>query len=981
MDRYGDLEEKIRSAGKEIHNLIGQERPSLLDSAGWKGRLMEWVMKDETFKVQLFRFVDVLPVLKDDATVIRLFNEYFSDLEEGPTLIQRGITRMSRLGILPSIAGGVIRSRVESLARHFIAGSDPQDALDTLERLNRAGFALALDLLGEEVLSDDEAEQYTQRYLQLLDHLAKPVNKWNEDPLLDYDDRGQIPRLDLSLKVSSFCAHLDPLNWEGSIRDTTRAVTAVIEKARDFGASLTFDMESYYDKDLTLAIFKEVLERHDDPAFRGIALQAYLRDAREDLLNLIEWAKRTGKRIAVRLVKGAYWDYETVINRQRGWPVPVFEHKEETDLNFEELTRLLLENIRYVRPAIATHNVRSISHAVAAADSLGLPKRAVEFQVIYGMAEPIRRALQKMEYRVRVYTPIGELIPGMAYLVRRLLENTSNESFLRKSFSEDTPLEELIKAPKPPSSVASDAVATDLFVNEPATDFSRAENRLGMKTALEKAKGSFDRTYPILVGDSEVWKDVQIESRDPARPEVVVGKVCSADRDDVDRAVQEARSAWEHWRSVPAETRADYLFRAAAKMRERRFDLAALEIHEVGKTWPEADADITEAIDFLEYYGREMIKLKDPRSLGALAGENNLYSYEPRGVGVVIAPWNFPIAISAGMVSAGIVTGNCIIYKPSGLSPVSGWKLTEVFRSVGLPPGVLQFLPGPGEEVGEHLVSHPGVDFIAFTGSRDVGLRIVERAAKVVDGQRNIKRVIAEMGGKNAIIVDESADLDEAAKGVLESALGFQGQKCSACSRVIVVGAAFEEFASRLKHAMESVKIGPPEDPSVKMGPVVDGSALKKIEAYVEVGGRDGSVMLKRTVDEKGYFIGPVMVVDAAPDSTVAQEEIFGPLLVLLRAADIDEAIALANGTEYALTGGIYSRSPSNIRKIAQEFAVGNLYINRKITAALVGRQPFGGFGMSGVGSKAGGPDYLIQFMHARTVSENTLRRGFAPKP
>ncbi len=980
MSSYTNLEERVEKTGREIYSLIGKEVPSLLDSARWKGKLMEWAMKDDTFKVRMFRFFDVLPALKDDALIIKLFNEYFADLEDNPMLIQRGIAGISRHGILPAIAGRVIRSRVESLARQFIAGKDPEDALAALTGLIEEGLTFTVDLLGEAVLSDSEAAKYRLKNLELLSRLGELAKGWEEVPLLDSDDQGPIPRLDLSVKVSSFYAHLDPIDWDGSITNVNEGLRPVITKAIEVGAAVTLDMESYHYKDLTIAILKHVLEEYDDFVFSGIALQTYLRDAREDLLGIIDYAKSIGKRVAVRLVKGAYLDYETVINRQKGWPVPVFLNKEETDRNFEELTRILMENTRFVRPAIASHNVRSISHAIGVADSLELPRNALEFQTIYGMAEPIRRALSKMGCRVRVYTPIGELIPGMAYLIRRLLENTSNESFLRKSFSEDTPFEDLIKAPEIPKSAPPESADDNTFKNEPSIDFSRADNREQMKAALQRVRNDFDAKYPLVIGDSEIRKDDHIVSVNPARPEEVVGRVCRATTHDADKAVEEAGTAWDAWRRTSVEDRAAYLFRAAAKMRQDRFDLAALQVYEVGKTWREADGDIAEAIDFLQYYGNEMIGLGKPRRLGVFAGENNLYFHEPRGVGVVIAPWNFPLAISAGMVSAGIVTGNCIIYKPSGLSAVTGWKLMEIFRGVGLPPGVLQFLPGPGDLVGAHLVSHPGIDFVAFTGSKEVGLRIVELAARTVPGQRNVKRVIAEMGGKNAIIVDETADPDEAVKGVLESALGFQGQKCSACSRVIIVGPAYEEFSHRLKKAMESVRIGSPEDPAVTMGPVVDESARKKINHYVEIGSNEGNLVLCRTVDEPGYFVGPVMITDVSPDSTIAQEEVFGPVLVLLRAADIDEAITIANDTEYALTGGIYSRSPRNIARVQEEFRVGNLYINRKITGALVGRQPFGGFGMSGVGSKAGGPEYLTQFTHARSVSENTLRRGFAPE-
>ncbi|MDQ1239203.1 MAG: RHH-type transcriptional regulator, proline utilization regulon repressor / proline dehydrogenase [Thermodesulfobacteriota bacterium] len=971
-----ELEKKITRVGQEIFSLVGGDVPSLFDRKSWNGRLTEWAMKDEALRIQLFRLVDVLPCLKTDALVVRMLKEYFADVGDNPLF--HGIGRIS--GILPHIAAGAVRTGVESLAAQFIGGRDERDCLQVLQKLRHEGIAFTVDLLGEEVLSEKEAQRFAQRYKRLLGFLDSAIRQWPIFHILDHDDQGSIPRLDVSLKVSSFYSQLEPRNWAESILNATVRLSPLVKLAGQMGASITFDMEHYYFKDLIISVFTKLLEEHTEWQFAGIVLQAYLHETKENLLGLIEWAKEHKRRLTVRLVKGAYWDYETVTNRQKGWPVPVFLQKEETDLNYEELTRIMLGNTPYVRPAIATHNIRSISHAIGVADSLKLPKEALEFQMIYGMAEPVRAALKKMNYRVRAYTPIGDLIPGMAYLIRRLLENTSNESFLRKSFSEQTPPAELMKAPRPMRTSEAYDLSPTAFLNEPLIDFSRSENRSQMEKALQKARNGFGKRYPVVIGSKEVWTDLDNPSFNPATPDEVIGRVCIASRHMAQEAVDSARLAWPMWKSTPAEERARYLFRAAEEMRRRRFELMALEVYEVGKTWPEADGDVAEAIDFLEYYGREMIRLNTPKVLGNYPGEANEYLYEGRGLGVVISPWNFPLAIPTGMVSAGIVSGNCVILKPSGLSPVLAWNLFEIFRSVGLPSGVLQFVSGSGQEIGEYLVSHPGIDFIAFTGSREVGLKIVRLAAETSNGQANVKRVIAEMGGKNAIIVDETADLDEAVKGVLESALSFQGQKCSACSRVIVVGGAFAEFCDRLREAMEEVIVGAPEDPGVFMGPVIDEAAMTRIQAHIELGNKEGKAILIRKTQGEGYFVGPAIFTDVNPNSRIAQEEIFGPVLVIMEAQDLDGAIAIANCTLYALTGGIFSRSPGNIRKAKSDFNVGNLYINRKITGASVGRQPFGGFGMSGMGSKAGGPDYLLQFMHARSVSENTLRRGFAPQ-
>jgi RHH-type transcriptional regulator, proline utilization regulon repressor / proline dehydrogenase / delta 1-pyrroline-5-carboxylate dehydrogenase len=960
------IEERIRKKGLELFSVM-REVPPVFDLRRWTGRIMDWAMKHEEFKIKLFRFIDVLPSLGSDEQVARLAQEYFSGETEMPRFISGGISMLFGKGYASAVAGPVIRKSVESMARQFIAGKDASDAMQAINALRREGTRFSIDLLGEVVVSNEEAGEYAGRYLALMDFIQENISDAAEP--------------DVSFKISSLYSNLDPVDWEGSIQETKNSLRPLLRKAGELGISITFDMEEYHHKDLTIAIFKSILEEEEfrELPAAGIALQAYLRDAEKDLSMLMAWARKQPRKITIRLVKGAYRDYELVVNRQRGWPVPVLLKKEETDLNFERLTRMLLENADAVRPAIATHNLRSISHALAVADVMNLSSKDFEFQVLYGMADAVRKALRESGFTVRIYTPVGELIPGMAYLVRRLLENTSNESFLRKTFSDKTAFDDLIQSPRVRQETVEAKIQEGTFQNEPSLDFSISLNREKMADALRIVKENGNHEYPLIIGDHEVRTGRDISSYNPANSRQVVGRVSHGGIPEADMAIELARKAYTSWRKTAYDERARYLFMAAEAMRKQRFDLVALEVLEVGKTWQDADGDVCEAIDYLEYYGREVKRLFGMKVVNELPGEKNEYAYQPKGTGVVIAPWNFPLAISTGMTSAAIVAGNCVIFKPSGLSPVLGYKLAETFRSVGLPSGVLQFLPGPGREVGEYLVSHPGVDFIAFTGSKDVGLRIVKLAGDTKNGQRNVKKVIAEMGGKNAIIVDETADLDEAVKGIIESAFGYQGQKCSACSRVIVIGDNFTKLYRRLADAAGSLRIGPPEDPGNILGPVIDDISFQRVQSYIEIGKKEGKTILEKKVSADGYFIGPVIFTDTPPDSRIATEEIFGPVLTIMKARNIEDAIELANHSFYALTGGLFSRSPAAVKKVKAEFFVGNLYINRKITGALVGRQPFGGFGMSGIGSKSGGPDYLLQFMNPVSISENTLRRGFAP--
>jgi RHH-type proline utilization regulon transcriptional repressor/proline dehydrogenase/delta 1-pyrroline-5-carboxylate dehydrogenase len=521
------------------------------------------------------------------------------------------------------------------------------------------------------------------------------------------------------------------------------------------------------------------------------------------------------------------------------------------------------------------------------------------------------------------------------------------------------------------------------FHNEPPTDFARADSREAMVRALEELRVQLGRFYPLSIGGQDVDTGPRrLDSVNPSQSSRVVGQAALAGVKEAETAIAAARSAFPAWGNTPARKRAAILIKAASIMRSRRFELAAWEIYECGKPWAEADADVAEAIDFCEFYAREMIRLAEPRRRD-VAGETNFIEHIPRGVAVVIPPWNFPLAIPTGMTVAALVAGNTVILKPAEQSPVITWHLTNILREAGLPAGVLNYLPGLGEEAGQALVNHPGVDVVAFTGSRDVGLLINRQAALTRPGQGHIKRVIAEMGGKNAILIDDDADLDEAVVGVIHSAFGYAGQKCSACSRAIVLEGIHDAFLGRLVEAARAVKVGPAGDPETLVGPVIDADARRRILDYQRLAATEGRVVFHADVGslgDQGYFVGPMIVAEVKPNARLAQEEIFGPVLAVLKANDLDEGLRIANGTPYALTGGLYSRSPANIGRVAREFYVGNLYINRAITGALVDRQPFGGFKLSGIGTKAGGPDYLLEFLLTRCVTENTMRRGFAPE-
>jgi RHH-type proline utilization regulon transcriptional repressor/proline dehydrogenase/delta 1-pyrroline-5-carboxylate dehydrogenase len=574
----------------------------------------------------------------------------------------------------------------------------------------------------------------------------------------------------------------------------------------------------------------------------------------------------------------------------------------------------------------------------------------------------------------------------MAYLVRRLLENTSNESWLMHRHEEGDPAI-LLRAPVPGVEAAAvlgpaaggprGAIVT--FRNVSPLQFHLPEVRGRMQAALAAAHGRFGRTvYPIVAG-KEVRGGDQLEVRSPASPATVVGRVGQADEALAHVAIDAARDAFEGWKEIPVQERARCLRAAADLLEERRYDLAALEVFEVAKPWREADGDVCEAVDYLRYYAAEAERLAHGRALPSPAGEQNEYRYEPRGVAAIISPWNFPLAILAGMTSAAVAAGCTAVVKPAEQSPLIAAQFVEVLHEAGLPPGVVNYLPGHGETVGAALVRDPRVSLVAFTGSQAVGLQIARAVAEVVPGQRELKRAILEMGGKNAIVVDEDADLDEAVAGVVASAFGFAGQKCSACSRVIVVGQAAAPFRDRLAAAVESLVVGPPDDPYTFVPPVISAEAKRRIEEYAALGEREGRLLARAGIPGgEGHYVAPTVFEGVSHGSRLAREEIFGPILLLFEAASFGDALDRALDIPFALTGGVYSRHPGHIAEARRRFRVGNLYINRRTTGAIAGRQPFGGLGLSGSGDKAGGPDYLLNFLAPRTITENTMRRGFA---
>ncbi|MEI6714019.1 MAG: proline dehydrogenase family protein [Verrucomicrobiota bacterium] len=955
-------ESRIHELGNELFRSMRRWAPEPWQKMWWHDWGMALSLRRPRVQRQLFRFIDTLPGLRRPEAIRDHLLEYMrpvaGELPEAARLL---------LNVLPKLPASwiaaLIRRGARELAGRFLLGADGETINQHLGALQQQGLVYTIDWLGEAVLTEAEADAYQNEYLRLLPTLARSSRAVSGR---------DVPAVNVSLKLSALTSRFEPADVPGTMERVCRRLRPILRAAQDAGAFVNVDMEHAAYRDVTLRIFMAVA---DEAEFRdwpniGIAIQAYLIESEAELSALLAWVERRGTSIGVRLVKGAYWDYEQAVAAGKGWPSPVFSEKAATDRNFERLTRFLLMNWRMLRPAIASHNVRSIAHTIALREALGIESHEVEFQLLYGMADPLKHALVAMGERVRVYCPVGELLPGIAYLVRRLLENTSNQGFVRAGYLEHRAPEELLKAPMVKENEQKPVQSCE-FLNDAPADFSREENRQRMEAALI-------RLQPVVVdgcgSDPSRW----LVSTDPCDFSREVGRVRLATLEDARDAMSRSESMVRIWRETTWKERILCLRRLGADLDVRRWDFAARLVREVGKTWREADAEVGELIDFCRYYADRAEVLSRGVAVDK-PGEVNDTFYEARGVTVVIAPWNFPLAILGGMTVAALVTGNPVVMKPAEQAPIIGWELYQALLAAGIPAGVIQYLPGYGEEVGPGLVNHPATAMIAFTGSKEVGLGLNRQAAMALEGRRQVVRVIAEMGGKNAIIVDASADLDASVSGVVASAFGYQGQKCSACSRVIVHRDLYDEFRDRLVAAVAALELGPAEHPGHLFGPVIDVEARDRLLRQIAELRKQHRCLYEGQLGEwatRGSWVPPVVFDEVDPSSWFGQEELFGPVLALMRAEDLSEALNIANGTNYCLTGGCYARSPEALARVRREFRVGNLYLNRGITGALVYRQPFGGFGLSGIGSKAGGPDYLLQFCVPRTVTENTLIHG-----
>lgn len=935
--------------------------------AGPAERIEDWLLTnavaDERFRTRLLRYMDVLASLDHDRhghEAKRLAAEYFGDDFPGLPRPLRWLLRVGRDEHLPApVVGETARRSAELFARRFITPPGEDSVRETLGYLERHGRAPSFDLLGEAVLSEAEALSYVERYLAMVDQLA-------HEPQAGRRTASGAPVLQLSIKLSSLTSLFTPLDPEGTIARVRPPLEAIAEAARRAGIGLTVDMEQYAYRDLTWEVFRRTFgrgERLGDWADAGIVLQAYLRSAEADAASMVAFARERGTPFQVRLVKGAYWDFETITAAANRWSAPVWSEKAATDLSFERASALLLDGHPDLRLAVASHNARSHAVAEALAEAAGLPSKTVEHQTLFRTYEGMSRALAGMGWPVRDYVPVGELLPGMAYLVRRVLENSSQAGFLLQSRGGAKPEELLRPPPARPDASAAAPVEDGGFVRMAEARWFDAAFRDAFERALASTRAEWGRTYEVRLGDEALHGEpVAIDS--PSHPDAgPVGVVPFVDAGTARRVASAVRERCEVWAATPADERARVLRRAGDLLEGRAHEFAAWIVHEGGRDRAGAWAEVVEAVDYLRYYAAQAERLCRDFE-GRIA---------PRGVVAVIPPWNFSLAIPCGMTVAALATGNGAVLKPAGQTPLIALRLTSLLHEAGVPRDALVCLPGNGSEAGQALVDSPDVAMVAFTGSRGVGVRMHADVARVTPRDGVVKALVAEMGGKNAALVFADADMDEAVDSIVHSAFGHANQKCSAVSRVLVERSVLDRFSERLIEAARSLHIGPADASTTQVNPIIDRGAWDRLQDAAEAARREGKVLLD-LFEAAPLQAGPLIVqmdAERALSSSTATEELFGPILVVIPFEDDEEAYRIANGTAYGLTAGVYSRSPSTVERATSALRAGNIYVNRGTTGARPGVEPFGGLAMSGTGPKAGGPDYLWAFMRRTGVSED----------
>lgn len=932
--------------------------PTAFNPHYWEDYLVQNLFESHEFQNQLFRFVDVYPVLPNSSEIADHFRAYLQKLELSPAM--EDVLKLSTTSLTEGLSARLIRFSIEKMARKYILGDSLLSNQKAIKELNKKGYGLSFDVLGEATLTEKEGHAYAKTYLDMIEQASVLKLK------------GQV---NLSLKCTALLPHLSLTDHETSVDQLTRVLLPILTLAHEKGVFINIDMEQCDYHNIIYDAFSRCMlsEPLGKASGFGIVVQAYTLDSEERCRSLLSLAQTRGQKFAIRLVKGAYWDYEVAMARQRGWEIPVFTQKSDSDRQYEKLTTLLLEHSESFYPAFATHNLRSMLHACLESERMNLETSDYEFQMLYGMAPAFGEFILSKGYQCRLYCPLGEMIPGMGYLVRRLLENSSNTGFLKK-FHSGVDLKSLLFHDEDPPQAKDDSHTYD---KSALLNFSKADIRRCFEVELGKWKNKFPLSIDLgkEFSNAEQTKEV-ISPNDGSQ----LGQVEFLNIDHLTVQIDLAHKAFPEWKGTAIKKRVKMIEKCAELMELKRYELATLMCYEVGKSWSEADADVVEAIDFCRFYASRAECELGAQEVISLPGEKNILSLSGRGVTAVISPWNFPLAILCGMSSAALLAGNTVLLKPAEQSVLIAWEYYQLLLKAGVPDNVVKWCPCDGEKVFSKVCHDSRIRQIVFTGSKEVGLQLLQKSVELQPGQVHLQQVFAEMGGKNSAYVDDDADFDEVIPNVLYSAFAFAGQKCSALSRLFVHKNIKSALISRLLESLESLKLGSACEASCDIGPLIDEQSYQRVLQLISESEKDPDLKLlyKGTnIPEKGYFIPPLIYEANTIEHKFLQEEFFAPILTVMEVDNFQAGLDAINHSSFGLTASVYSRHPERLKKAREQCEVGNLYLNRGCTGAIVGRQPFGGLKLSGTGIKAGGIGYLKQFAEAKTVTENTCRHGF----
>jgi RHH-type proline utilization regulon transcriptional repressor/proline dehydrogenase/delta 1-pyrroline-5-carboxylate dehydrogenase len=998
---FAGFEQRCRDIGQEIFERAEAAEPRPWHVDFWADLMMQWSTSDPHLKTQLFRFIEVLPALTSTPAVARHIKEYLgSTRDQWPPMIQWLLDFRRLSGLRANLLTTIARRAATTMAGRFVSGSNALEAVRTIESLRANNMAFTIDLLGEATNSESAADEHRDIYIDLIESLSPVAQNWKHNPQIDEGPTGPMPKVNVSIKLTALDAHYDPIDPQRSIEQANARLRPVLRAAINHNAFINIDMESYRYKDITFRHFAELMM---EPEFRlyphfGIVVQAYLRSAEQDLQNMLDLADRRGTTFAIRLVKGAYWDHEVVLAVQADTTPPVWTQKWQSDATYEKLAKRMLAANQTIRPAFASHNVRSLAVIMTEAERLGLSHRNFELQMLYGMGGPLKNALASMNQCLRIYSPYGQFVPGMAYLIRRLLENTANDSFLKQSFSDHASRDLLLANPaviQPPSAPLPTPQYSELDKDIPMlsfhpttmTNFNCEENRSAMTSAIYNACRHHHKKLPLILNGRQTNTEHNISLRNPADPKDNIAEVSLATPAHADQSVATARNALDLRAQSPTAQRVAIIHKVIDHLKENRTDWAAKLIRSIGKTWREADAEVADAIDHATLYTEQMQRIDANPRRRTLPGQENTISFAPRGVTVAWTSWTSPLSTIFASASAALVTGNPIIIKPATRGAPIAYDVVDLLLKSGAPAGAIQLLfdDGQSDQIGMKLVEHPEVDTIVYFGPQDPGHKVMNAASTVRPGQRRIKQIAAVLDGFNPIIVDDDANLEEAVTGTLASAFRFAGQHPTSCGQVIILDDVYEEFTHRIKENITSLVIGAPSSPATMMGPVIDDSAkqtiLQSIKSHLAAGA-DRIIGENEFQIPDGNYIAPTILNHSNDIDSVNETRpslVRGPVLWARRAIDFDHAIEMINKDGLAVVAALYSRSPSRIESARTRLDAGTLFINQPMTQSRVDIHPIGFARLGGTGAKYGTAEWLQTFLKPKTISENTVRHGFAP--